>query len=218
MARLNLDELAAREEQPQPVVDTKPMKAPAPAAKKVPTTKRAPKVETPAATNTANEPTSQESPPATSEKPEDSSSGDKTVGVPVHLPDDINIRLLAWMKLTGRSHPVVLLDAIETVYEQLGDLIQQKLGPDDRPKTSLFQRSNRQAPKTNPGENPHKHTVRIDKGARDVLDDLTAKFAAPSRNFLLIAAYDGYLLPVEQIAEQQRSKDEEAAKNQKENG
>lgn len=222
MARLNIEALASREE-PEPEETPAPTPAPKKAAAR-PTPKKAaprpePVAEEPAAPVEAATPAAAQ-PEATesSKTAEPASAAGKTVGVPVHLPDDVNDRLLAWMTFTGRSHPVVLLDAIETVYEQLGDLIQHKLGPDDRPKTSLFARSNRQAPKTNPGENPHKHTVRIVQDARDVLDDLTAKFAAPSRNFLIIAAYDGYLPSLEQIAEKQRAKDEEAARNQKENG
>lgn len=221
MARLNIEALASREE-PEP----EETPAPAPALKKAaprPTPKKAaprpePATQEPAVHIDQATPTAQPEPAEPSKNEEPASGEGKTVGVPVHLPDDVNDRLLAWMTLTGRSHPVVLLDAIETVYEQLGDLIQHKLGPDDRPKTSLFARSNRQAPKTNPGENPHKHTVRIAKEARDVLDDLTAKFAAPSRNFLIIAAYDGYLPSLEQIAEKQHAKDEETARTQKENG
>lgn len=215
MARLNIDALASREEP-----ELEETSAPTPAPKKAATRPAPKKAVAPVLAVPVEEPaTPTQSEPAESSKPtERASTADKTVGVPVHLPDDVNDRLLSWMRLTGRSHPVVLLDAIETVYEQLGDLIQHKLGPDDRPKTALFARSNRQAPKTNPGENPHKHTVRIDKGARDVLDEFTEKFAAPSRNFLLIAAYDGYLPSLEQIADQQRAKDEEAAKNKKENG
>lgn len=217
MARLNIEALASREE---PAPEDAP--APKKAAPRTAPKKAAPRTdavtEKPAAPAEEAAPATQPEASAPSNTIQPESSAAKTVGVPVHLPDDVNDRLLAWMTLTGRSHPVVLLDAIETVYEQLGDLIQHKLGPDDRPKTSLFARSNRQAPKTNPGENPHKHTVRIVQDARDVLDDLTGKFAAPSRNFLIIAAYDGYLPSLEEIAEKQRVKDEEAARSQKENG
>lgn len=221
MARLNIEALASREE-PEPEQTPAPTPAPKKAAARPAPKKAAPRPEPAAEKPVA--PIEEATPPSKPEASESStpaepaSAAGKTVGVPVHLPDDVNDRLLAWMTFTGRSHPVVLLDAIETVYEQLGDLVQHKLGPDDRPKTSLFARSNRQAPKTNPGENPHKHTVRIVQDARDVLDDLTAQFAAPSRNFLIIAAYDGYLPSLEQIAEKQRAKDEEAARNQKENG
>lgn len=217
MARLNIEALASREE-PEPEETPAPKKAAERPERKKAAPRPQPVAEEPAAPIKAATPAAKPEATESSKTANQASAAGKTVGVPVHLPDDVNDRLLAWMTFTGRSHPVVLLDAIETVYEQLGDLIQHKLGPDDRPKTSLFARSNRQAPKTNPGENPHKHTVRIVQDARDVLDELTAKFAAPSRNFLIIAAYDGYLPSLEQIAEKQRAKDEEAARDQKENG
>lgn len=220
MARLDLAALAAKEEaenqkvEPQPPAPVEPVKEAAPARK--PRTTKSEAKPAPAKASPAPVAPAKDEAPSTAKADElqaggASTSEDGKVGVPVHLPDDVNDRLLAYMELTGRSHPVILLDAFETVYEDLPQLLQEKLGGDERPKTSLFQRSTRQAPKTKPGDNPHKHTVRIEKSERAVLDSLTTQFAAPSRNFLIIAAYNGYLPPMEKLQEDlQRQRDEEA--------
>lgn len=133
-------------------------------------------------------------------KPKDEDGGEgretATKGVPVHLPDDINDRLSAFMQKTGRSHQIVLMDAIETVFEQLGDLIKERLGLEERPRTQLFERD-RQALKTSAFENRHKHTVRMTASNRRILDDLTEELGAPSRNFLIITAYNEYLPPID---------------------
>lgn len=133
-------------------------------------------------------------------KPKDDDGGEgretATKGVPVHLPDDINDRLVAFMQRTGRSHQIVLMDAIETVFERLGDLIKGRLGLEERPRTQLFERD-RQALKTSAFENRHKHTVRMTASNRRILDDLTEELGAPSRNFLIITAYDEYLPPID---------------------
>lgn len=115
-------------------------------------------------------------------------------GVPVHLPDDINDRLKQFMATTGRSHQIVLMDAIETEYERLGERIKEKLGLEvEKPRTSLFERDTRTAPKTSANENRNKHTVRMTGTNRRILDKLTEDLGAPSRNFLIITAYEAYL-------------------------
>jgi len=135
--------------------------------------------------------------PAVSEdddEDDDEASGtdEKTVGVPVHLPKRINDRLIAFMADTNRSHPMVLLDAIEVTYEHLGELIQKKLGIETQPKTKLFNRSGVRSAVI-AEKNTEKHTVQVSKGDRDMLGQIANDLGAPSRTFMIVVAYDAYL-------------------------
>lgn len=119
-------------------------------------------------------------------------------GVPVHLSEDLNERLMAFLERTGRSHQVVLLDAIESEYETLGERIKEKLGVEaDKPSTPLFVRDTRPAPKTVTADTKHKHTVRMTETNRQILDQITEELGAPSRNFLITTAYEAYLPTIE---------------------
>lgn len=135
--------------------------------------------------------------PSVSEEDDDedddaSGSDEKTVGVPVHLPKRINDRLMAFMADTNRSHPMVLLDAIEVTYDRLGELIQKKLGIETQPRTKLFNRSGVRSAVI-AEKNTEKHTVQVSKGDRDMLGQIANDLGAPSRTFMIVVAYDAYL-------------------------
>lgn len=112
------------------------------------------------------------------------------------MPERIDARLSGFRAQTRKSHHAILLDAIESTYDELPGLIRTALGRDgeEEQRVNLFGR----APRTTaliPAETGPKirHTVRVTKSSRDLLDDLTARFEAPSRNFLVVTAYDAYL-------------------------
>jgi hypothetical protein len=119
-------------------------------------------------------------------------------GVPVHLTEELNERLQAYMATTRWSHHNVLLDAIETTYERLPELIAEATAAASRKaeRTVLFARPNPTAPKAS-GEARVKHTVKMSDTNRNVLDRVTAEVGAPSRNFLITVAYEAYLPTVE---------------------
>ena len=130
----------------------------------------------------------------------DSDSNRETAskGVPVHLTEELNERLQAYMATTRWSHHNVLLDAIETTYERLPELIAEATAAASRKaeRTVLFARPNPTAPKAS-GEARVKHTVKMSDTNRNILDDVTAKVGAPSRNFLITVAYEAYLPTIE---------------------
>ena len=92
----------------------------------------------------------------------------------------------------------VLLDAIETTYERLPELIAEATAAASRKaeRTVLFARPNPTAPKAS-GEARVKHTVKMSDTNRNVLDRVTAEVGAPSRNFLITVAYEAYLPTIE---------------------
>jgi predicted DNA-binding protein len=119
-------------------------------------------------------------------------------GVPVHLTEELNERLQAYMTRKRWSHQTVLLDAIEATYTRLPDLIREATAADDEAteRTPLFDRPSRPTPKAS-GEARIKHTVRMSDSNRNTLDDITEKLGAPSRNFLITVAYEAYLPTIE---------------------
>lgn len=139
------------------------------------------------------------SPAATSDAPEDDEpeNGRETAtkGVPVHLPSSLNDRLQSYMARTRKSHQTVLLDALEATYDRLPELIRQATAgeaAEEAPKASLFARPTRPAPVAS-GEPRIKHTVRVSPTNRKILDTITAELEAPSRNFVIITAYEAFL-------------------------
>ena len=119
-------------------------------------------------------------------------------GVPVHLPVPLNDRLQAYMTKTRKSHQTVLLDAVSATYKRLPELIREATagGEDsDEEWTDLFNRQKRPAPVTDAGPRV-KHTVRVAPSYRAILDRVTAELDAPSRNFVIITAYEAFLPPL----------------------
>jgi predicted DNA-binding protein len=119
-------------------------------------------------------------------------------GVPVHLTEELNERLQAYMTRKRWSHQTVLLDAIEATYTQLPELIRHATAADDEnaERTPLFDRPSRPAPKAS-GEARVKHTVRMSDSNRNTLDRITEELGAPSRNFVITVAYEAYLPHIE---------------------
>lgn len=115
-------------------------------------------------------------------------------GVPVHLTEELNARLQAYMSRKSWSHQTVLLDAIEATYTRLPELISQATASDDAAaeRTPLFDRPSRPTPKAS-GEARIKHTVRMSDTNRNTLDRIAEELGAPSRNFLITVAYEAYL-------------------------
>jgi hypothetical protein len=119
-------------------------------------------------------------------------------GVPVHLTEELNERLQAYMAATRWSHHNVLLDAIESTYSRLPQLIAEATAAASREaeRTVLFSRPSPTAPKAS-GEARVKHTVKMSDTNRNILDRITAEVEAPSRNFLITVAYEAYLPTIE---------------------
>lgn len=203
MARQDLTKLTRKTPAPTPAADTAelddtaqgneaPEQATAPAAA-APSEPKAPaprKRETqPVADSTAGD-----SDAAAGETRETASKG-----VPVHLPTSLNDRLQAYMTKTRKSHQTVLLDALEATYHQLPELIEKATSGDaaeePQERASLFARPSRPAPVSS-GEPRIKHTVRVSPTNRKVLDSITAELKAPSRNLLIITAYEAFLPPI----------------------
>lgn len=181
---------AAPAEADEPVVDPAPAvdSAPAPAAEAAaPAKKQAPR----------KQPTTR-----TTRTDDDGGEGEEretaSKGVPVHLPVPLNDRLQAYMAKTRKSHQTVLLDAVSATYKRLPELIRDATagGEDsDEERTDLFNRQKRPAPVTDAGPRV-KHTVRVAPSYRAILDRVTAELDAPSRNFVIITAYEAFLPPL----------------------
>lgn len=120
-------------------------------------------------------------------------------GVPVHLTEELNERLQAYMTRKRWSHQTVLLDAIEATYTRLPALIREATAADDEAaeRTPLFDRPSRPTPKAS-GEARVKHTVRMSDSNRNTLDRITEELGAPSRNFVITVAYEAYLPTIEE--------------------
>jgi len=196
MARMkNLSQLvgndapAAAEKEPTPTA-TEKVAEPAPVEPEpVPTPKVAPAAKKPRTTKRTVAP---------SVDPETGERETATKGVPVHLTEELDARLQAYMEAKRWSHQTVLLDAIEATYVNLGDLIQQATATvEESPqRVALFDRPSRPAPKTT-GEARVKHTIRMTESNRNTLDRITEELGAPSRNFLITVAYEAYLPHIE---------------------
>ena len=168
--------------------------------------------ETPAApvevepTPTAKKPAPRKQPSRTARttaEDEDDAEGEEretaTKGVPVHLPVPLNDRLQAYMTKTRKSHQTVLLDAVSATYKRLPELIRQATAggeETDEDWTDLFNRQKRPAPVTDAGPRV-KHTVRVAPSYRAILDRVTTELDAPSRNFVIITAYEAFLPPLD---------------------
>lgn len=194
MARKSLNSLTA-------LGDSETSPAPTPAAAPSPTPAPEPTPEVTAATAVAPAPPRA---PRTPAKKRQTSASDGGVaetavkGVPVHLTEELNERLQAYMTRKRWSHQTVLLDAIEATYTRLPDLIDEATHAEEQPveRTSLFDRPARPV-HTATGEARVKHTVRMTDSNRKILDDITEQLGAPSRNFLITVAYEAYLPPIE---------------------
>ena len=139
----------------------------------------------------------------TTAEDEDDAEGEEretaTKGVPVHLPVPLNDRLQAYMTKTRKSHQTVLLDAVSATYKRLPELIRQATAggeETDEDWTDLFNRQKRPAPVTDAGPRV-KHTVRVAPSYRAILDRVTTELDAPSRNFVIITAYEAFLPPLD---------------------
>jgi len=192
MARKSLNSLTALGDS-----ETSPAPTPAPPALPAP----APEPEETAATVVA--PATPRTPRTPAKKrPTSASDGGAAEtavkGVPVHLTEELNERLQAYMARKRWSHQTVLLDAIEATYTRLPALIDEATHAEEEPveRTSLFDRPARPV-HTATGEARVKHTVRMTDSNRKILDDITEQLGAPSRNFLITVAYEAYLPPIE---------------------
>lgn len=202
MARQDLTKLTHRTPVAQPETaaaqEPEAVAAPEPAVVAAPEVE--PATEKPATEAAAKKPTPRKQ---VQPKPADTAGeGGKetaTMGVPVHLPSALNDRLQAYMTRTRKSHQTVLLDAIEATYSRLPQLIREATaaGAEEEPeeRVSLFSRPTLQAPQST-GETRIKHTVRVSPTNRQILDNLTAELEAPSRNFVIVTAYEAFLPPI----------------------
>jgi len=116
-------------------------------------------------------------------------------GLAIELPVEIDRRLAAYIAKTKKSHHTVLLDAVEATYDRLPDLIRTALGEDDEatPKVTLFNRAPLVKPRPVHSGEKVRRTLKVTASNRALLDELTERFGAPSRTFLIVTAYDAYL-------------------------
>jgi len=118
----------------------------------------------------------------------------KHVGLVVS--ESIDRRMLAHQAATKKSLPTILMDAVESTYEQLPDLIAEATGRIEEPaRPSLFGRSMAsERRKVNAPEAPTvRHTLRLSAHAVTVLDGLVDEMESPSRTLLMVTALDTYL-------------------------
>jgi len=209
MARKSLGSLVGKDaDTPAPTVGEQaaptPAVAPTPPAQTepapIPEPQATEKATTPPADEEASTPARKTRGPRRTATTADGDSDRETAskGVPVHLTEELNERLQAYMATTRWSHHNVLLDAIETTYERLPELIAEATAAASRKaeRTVLFARPNPTAPKAS-GEARVKHTVKMSDTNRNILDRVTAEVGAPSRNFLITVAYEAYLPTIE---------------------
>lgn len=113
----------------------------------------------------------------------------------LELPESVNRRLTAYRVRTRKSHAFVLLKAVESTYDRLPELVKTALGEDDEPVAQLFERSARTATpvRTSDSEPTFTHSIRTTINNRTALSELAEELGAPSRNFLLVLAYDAFL-------------------------
>lgn len=114
--------------------------------------------------------------------------------VNVTLKESLLAKLTAYKDRTGLSHPVILLTAIETHYDELAALIQRD-APDVEPATparTLFDMPRAVAHKSD-GERSETFIIRVNSKNKTVLDTLWKELGAPSRNALFVAAYEAFL-------------------------
>ncbi len=207
MARKDLGALVSRqvdsapkppaEQPPAPKTTPAPAAAPAPAPTPEPATAAAPAAEA----TPPSEPAKKARAPRRSAAADDGGGERETAskGVPVHLTEELNERLQAYMTRKRWSHQTVLLDAIEATYTRLPALIREATAADDEAaeRTPLFDRPSRPTPKAS-GEARVKHTVRMSDSNRNTLDRITEELGAPSRNFVITVAYEAYLPTIEE--------------------
>lgn len=116
-------------------------------------------------------------------------------GVGVLLPESIDARLRAHQESTRKSFPTILMDAIESTYDQLAALIAKATGRDEEaPRASLFGRPASAERRVLAADEPTvRHTIRLSERNVKVLDYLTEEMRSPSRTLLIVTALDAYL-------------------------
>lgn len=116
-------------------------------------------------------------------------------GVGVLLPESLDARLRHQHDETKKSFPTIVMDAVESTYERLPDLIAKATGREAEPvRPSLFGRPTGAERRVGGTSEPTvRHTIRLSERNVKVLDDLTDEMLSPSRTLLLVTALDAYL-------------------------
>jgi hypothetical protein len=112
-------------------------------------------------------------------------------GVQVSLPASLDKRLQDYKASSGLSHPDILFTAIETVFDQLPDLVQESVV--QVPDRKLFNRPAAVVRRAEDAEPRKTFIMKITPENKGVLDELWQSVGAPSRNAMLIAAYNAFL-------------------------
>ncbi|MDQ0729095.1 hypothetical protein [Microbacterium sp. W4I20] len=142
-------------------------------------------------------PTQKRKPAATAAVPERATP--TSVSAPaqliLELPESVNRRLASYRAKTRKSHAFVLLKAVESTYDRLPQLVKTALGEEDEPTIQLFERSARTASpvRAEDDEPTFTHSIRTTINNRKALSALAEELGAPSRNFLLVQAYNAFL-------------------------
>lgn len=113
--------------------------------------------------------------------------------IPISLPKSLHERLKAYKASTGRSHPTILFDAIEATIDQLPELLRERTVSAEPSSRRLFNRPSTMTRQSTGDEPKETLILRITPDNKAVIDELIHEVGAPSRNALLVAAYDGYL-------------------------
>lgn len=159
---------------------TAPETAPASKAKRGRTRTAAPKTTTPPAAAMAAE---THQPAGESDK--------KDAPVQASLRESLYTKLLEYKKESGKTHPAILFDAIESTYDRLPELIKEHTIPVetthrlfDRPESAIARGDS---------EPKKQWIMRVSHKNKAIIEQLTEQFGAPNPTQLIAIAYEAYL-------------------------
>lgn len=121
-------------------------------------------------------------------------SGKADQPIQVSLPRSLKERLDRYKAEQGLSHPTILFDAIETNVDRLPELVKERtVNVGATGGKSLFNRPQTVVRRDAATEPKETFIIRISQDNKDILEQLVEDSGAPSRNVLLVAAYEAFL-------------------------
>jgi predicted DNA-binding protein len=121
-------------------------------------------------------------------------SGKADQPIQVSLPRSLKERLDRYKAERGLSHPTILFDAIETNVDRLPALVKERIvNVGATGAKSLFNRPQTVVRRDAATEPKETFIIRISQDNKDILEQLVEDTGAPSRNVLLVAAYEAFL-------------------------
>lgn len=139
----------------------------------------------------AGRPSKKEAPVSTpTVQPRPTQKADQPISI--NMPLSLYARLLRHKEAEHLSHPTILFNALEATAHKLPDLIRAKTGQAPEAQ-SLFNRPRTVALQNEADEPRGQIIVRISEVNKQVIAQLVEDAGAPSRNMLIVAAYEDYL-------------------------